>query len=93
MMGTCRPSGPPVHRGASPLRALGRGPVDALQIDHEGLLVLRCHVLQRVANLLDDTKLNLGVRVNSGDGLGESSQPIHAGNQGVVDTPGQPPLF
>ena len=70
---------------------LGCGTKDTLQVNHEGLLLLGCHVLQRVTNLVDATKLKLYVPVivrviNSGDGLGNSSQPIHAGNQDVVSS-------
>ena len=37
------------------------GPVDPLQIDQERLVVFRCHVAQRVADLVHDAELNFRV--------------------------------
>lgn len=72
-------------RNMAQLHLFRRGQVNALRADRGRLLVLRNHVFRRVANLVSDTKLNLGARVNGGDGIGELSQTIHTGHQEIID--------
>lgn len=73
-----------VQGGFSSLFAYGL--VDRLQIGHEGLLVLRGHVLHRVADLVNDAQLHLGLRKDGVDGLWETLEAIDGGNENVFDT-------
>ena len=46
--------------------------IHALEVSHKGFLMLGGDILQRVADLVDDAQLYLGVGVNAPDGLREA---------------------
>ena len=72
-------------------RGLGRiergSLVHALEIGHEGFLILGGEVLHPVADLVDDAMLDLGVGGDALDGLGEALEDFNTGDQEILHTP------
>ena len=57
--------------------------VNGLLIDHESLLILAGYILERVADLMQHTGLDLSVRVNASDSFGKAFEVIDAGDQDI----------
>ena len=76
-----------VQRSLSLGRIKRGGLVHALEIGHEGFLVLGGDVLHRVVDLVDDAILDLGVGVDALDGFGEALEAVHTGDQDIPSRP------
>ena len=61
--------------------------VHALEIGHEGFLVLGGDVLHRVADLVDDAMLDLGVGIDALDGFGEALESVHTSDRDILHAP------
>src|SRR5512133_739999 len=55
-----------------------------LEIRHEGLAMRPGDVLQAIANLVNDTALDLGLGEDRQDRFLEPAQPIHASNENIL---------
>lgn len=64
-----------------------RGSVDLLQIVKESLAVFKRDVLQGLPDHVDDGQLDLDLRVERFNGLRETRQPVHAGQEDILDPP------
>ena len=63
---------------------LVHGGVDRLQIGHEGLQVLVGHIFAGIAQLVDDTILDLGFWENGMDGRVKPCQIVRAGDENIL---------
>ena len=54
--------------------------IDSFEIFGELLVVFGGHVLEGIANLVNDTELNLRLRKDGVDGLGKAGKPIDRGD-------------
>src|SRR5690606_34148423 len=61
--------------------------VDKLEVLHKCLLVPAGHVLQAVADLVDDTQLDVGFWIDGTYGLAEPRQVVNAGYEDVFQPP------
>ena len=73
--------------GQLALGFLRRGrPVNLLEVGGHRLAVLVADILQRGAHLVDDAQLHLGLGIHRLDGLGKTREPVHAGDEQILNT-------
>lgn len=65
----------------------GGRPVNGFEVRHEFLGILAAHVLHRVAYLMDHAPLYRHAREHVPDGIGESREPVDAGDANVPHSP------
>jgi len=69
-----------------PLRLFGRGSaVDELQVGRHRLAFLPPHKVQTASHHMHDAQLHGRLREDRLDGLREALQPVHAGDEDVLD--------
>ena len=76
------------HFAANSSRAVSaRGSIDRFTISRHGLAVFPRDIAQRVANQMDNAYLDLGLRIDGGDGLRKSFEAITARHQHILKPP------
>ena len=62
---------------------LGRGFINEFQIAHKLFLIFAGHILQGIADLMDDAKLDFRFRKQRADGFRKAFQSVNTGNQNI----------
>lgn len=59
--------------------------INALEISNKGFLIFGCNIFNRIANLVNNTMLNLCVRINAFNCFREAFEAVNAGYKNILN--------